>query len=295
MNDLPRSLTRYETEFELAIRRELASRRQLRRPAFRLSLVVAAAAAVALGLLSALPGNGPNVVARAAAAITGSTDSILHVSAITRDTGVGGVYSSQTESWQETSAPFATRSLHVGAGGARLETLQVNGSTQVYDAATNTIYTNSSGAYNGGGNTPQSPPPNKAGAAKGGSVGTGPAKPVTPTQSRDPYRGKILSILHSGAVTVAGHTTVDGRDALILAGKDGQTTIYVDPQTYQPIQFRTSTGAGTVTTTFQTYEELPRNPANDALVSLTAQHPSASIDNSAADYLAAVARLGGKA
>lgn len=104
----------------------------------------------------------------------------------------------------------------------------------------------------------------------------------------------MLSLLQSGDVAVSGHVTVDGRDALRLVSPDGQTTIDLDPQTYRPIDFRTSTPSGTDSMRFQTSEDLPRSQANDSLVSLTAQHPSARVDHSAANYLAAVARVGGK-
>ena len=107
----------------------------------------------------------------------------------------------------------------------------------------------------------------------------------------DPYRGKILAILESGTVSVSGHAAVGGRDALRLVSADSGTTIFVDPQTYRPIEWRTTTPEGTDATSFGTYEELPRSEANDARLSLRAEHPSARIDASAAGYQAALDRL----
>jgi hypothetical protein len=42
---------------------------------------------------------------------------------------------------------------------------------------------------------------------------------------------------------------------------------------------------------FTTYEVLPGDDANEALLSLTAQHPSATVDRNQGDYLAAEKRL----
>ena len=50
------------------------------------------------------------------------------------------------------------------------------------------------------------------------------------------------------------------------------------------------TGGGT-SLRFTTYEVLPADDANEALLSLTAQHPSATVDHSQADYPAAEKRL----
>jgi hypothetical protein len=56
---------------------------------------------------------------------------------------------------------------------------------------------------------------------------------------------------------------------------------------------RSADGSQT-TVHFDTYENLDRTATTDALLSLTAQHPQATVDDSQADYEAAAARLLGK-
>jgi len=273
MNDLPRSLIHFETVLGEAVRRDLRPRTVLRRPVARFSIAAAAAAAVALGVLNVLPGNGPSVVQRAAAAITGSDspDSILHVSATV--TGNGGDSSWSVESWQENSAPFDTRWLQIGPGNLRLETVSGYRSTQIYDSSTDTIYTSS------------------------------PSKVVLATLTQYGFAvggsdcllaGQACKLLQSGDLAVSGRATVNGRDALRLVSSDGQTEFDVDPQTYHPIEFRTSNAGVPETVSFEVFEELPPSHSNEALVSLTAQHPTARVDANAADFAAAVARLGGQ-
>jgi hypothetical protein len=48
---------------------------------------------------------------------------------------------------------------------------------------------------------------------------------------------------------------------------------------------------GSVTLRFLAYEELPDTNPNAALLSLTDQHPTATVDTDAADYRAALNRL----
>jgi hypothetical protein len=65
---------------------------------------------------------------------------------------------------------------------------------------------------------------------------------------------------------------------------------YVAQDTYRPVELTTRGTSGATTMRFTTYEELPVND-NTALLSLTAQHPSATIDRNVAEYAAAQARL----
>jgi hypothetical protein len=95
------------------------------------------------------------------------------------------------------------------------------------------------------------------------------------------FRGQILALLGSGQAHVVGHATVDGRDTLEIRSADGHTAYYITPDTYQPVELTTrGTSGGTVTL-----------KDNSALLSLTAQHPKATIDRDVADYNAAEARL----
>jgi hypothetical protein len=114
----------------------------------------------------------------------------------------------------------------------------------------------------------------------------GDADPSSPA-----FSGEILALLRSGRAHVVGHATVHGRDALQIRSNDGHTTYDVDPKTYAPIELDTTGTDGGTSLFFETYEVLPGDDAGEALLSLTAQHPSATVDRNAADYNAAEHRL----
>lgn len=120
--------------------------------------------------------------------------------------------------------------------------------------------------------------------------------PAAPSDSGpDPdssdFRSQILALLQSGGATVVGHATIDGRDTLEIRSQDGTTTYYVDPSSYDPVELDTTGDGGGVNLHFTTWEELPSTDASNALLSLAAQHPSATVDHSQADYLAAERRI----
>jgi hypothetical protein len=290
MTALPHSLVRFEGELEQAIRRELGSRRR-RRPVLRVALVGAAAAAVALGVLSAMPGNGQSVVARAAAVLSGSGDSIVHVVMVGRDVNADGATATwREESWQQTRAPFDHRSVRT-SNGVRIDVVtRGNGTTEIYDETANTIYR---------GATPL-PSESKVLIPRAKLSGAVPKKlEENAIESKQAIqkelgsiRSKVLAILQAGKIAEAGRTTVDGRPAVRLESDDESATILVDPQTYEPILWTTrSPDRSTTTVHFDVYESLPRTEAGDALFSLAAQHPGAKVDDSQADFEAASARL----
>jgi hypothetical protein len=105
------------------------------------------------------------------------------------------------------------------------------------------------------------------------------------------FRGQILTLLRSGGAHVVGHATIGGRDTVEIRSRDGHTTYYVDPSSYAPVELDTTGTDGGVSLRFVTYEVLPANEANDALLSVSAQHPSATVDRDQADYVAAEQRL----
>ncbi len=115
------------------------------------------------------------------------------------------------------------------------------------------------------------------------------------TSSADPgsegFRDQILAMLRSGGAHVVGPATVAGRDTLEIRSRDGHTTYYVDPDTYAPVEIDTRGTDGGTRLRIDTYEVLPGNAANAALLSLTSQHPSARVDRNPADYNAAQQRL----
>jgi hypothetical protein len=128
------------------------------------------------------------------------------------------------------------------------------------------------------------------------TVITTPKVPKVPpeTPSADPtssgFRGEILALLRSGDARVVGHETTDGRDTIAIASADGNTTYYVDPGSYRPVELRTRGTDGGTALRFRTYETLPLD-ANRGLLSLAAQHPDARVDRDPAAYQAAEQRL----
>jgi hypothetical protein len=243
----------------------------------RTAVVAAAVGAVAVGALTLAPGQGQSAIARATAALTNQSDSILHVVLVDTHTGPDGTSSTQRiESWGQTVAPFGLREIQAG-DGRTIETATVNGQSQIYDPQSNTVYTSELGAA--GPPAGKQAPPGKGVAVEAGSEG-------------DRYKQKILGLLASGNVREDGHVTVDGRDAIRIVSSDGTATLAVDASTFEPIEWSVSDGSGTDVAHFPTYERLPGS--DTGLLDLTVQHPSATVDSNPADYQAAVARIGGK-
>ncbi|HET7571540.1 MAG TPA: hypothetical protein VFJ77_02590 [Gaiellaceae bacterium] len=150
MNTLPDSLVGFRDELLHAVRRDAAAAPpRRRRVALRLAVSGAAAAAVALGVLGAVSGNAPSVVApasaqsvvrQAAAALAVAPGSVLHVSlVVTQHNPDGSTVSWRNESWQQESAPYDRRQIQTDAAGS-VESGSANGDSQLYDAARNTIY-----------------------------------------------------------------------------------------------------------------------------------------------------------
>jgi hypothetical protein len=147
------------------------------------------------------------------------------------------------------------------------ESVQDNtGFSQVYDAATNTIYQ----------------PPQSGVFRFGGD-------------QSDRHREMILEMLTSGEAVVEGPETIDGRECLrIAATKDNGTaaegtkygTWYlVDKETMNPVEWRmTRDGGKVVVFHFDVYEQLPASEENLALLDLAAQHPGAALNTSLEDY-----------
>jgi hypothetical protein len=105
------------------------------------------------------------------------------------------------------------------------------------------------------------------------------------------YGHQIVTLLKSCGARLVGHATVDGRDTLELRSHDGHITYYVDADTYAPVQLDTTGTDGGTSLRFVTWELLAGGGANDDLLSLTAQHPSATVDHDQTDYRAAEQRM----
>jgi hypothetical protein len=321
MNTLPPSLDRFGAELENAVRRDLVARRRRRR-LLRGAAVLAAVAAAALGLQSVFGTGGPSVVARAAAALQSSDDSILHYQLNGQQQNPDGTVATwSSETWQLRVAPYTRRQIEVGSDGIRAESLTRGETNELYDARTDTIYIATSAELRAA-RMPKIEIVSKAklvkltGSSKVDAAylvrkGGGPYKVLATEQGAkrlraqlakeeqgptgvlpDEFRAEILALLDSGGVRVVGHVTVDGRDAIQLESLDGKEIYVVDAATYDPIEWTTlGNGGSRVTLRFPVYEELPVDTSSMALLDLQAQHPSASVDRDVNAYIAAESRL----
>ena len=284
MTTLPSSLARFQDELETAIRRDRTRRR--RRVVLRSAVSVAAVAAVALGVLSAVPRTGASVVERAAAALRSSDGTILYTVLVGTLTRADGSIDLRIETWQASSPPHDQLQV-ITAGGRRFEVALADGVAQLYDPQTNTIYTGPLQAK-------QAQQVDKARASKwksgGDRTGASGKDKGTVVAADDSYRAKILGLLESGKVHEDGRVTVDGRAAIRLVSDDGNVTLLVDADSYEPIEWRVHENGQTAVTSFPTYERLPATEANAALLSLTARHADATIDDNPARYQAALER-----
>ena len=120
------------------------------------------------------------------------------------------------------------------------------------------------------------------------------AKSKESTDDPDPtsgeFRNQILALLNSGGAHVAGHRTIDGRDAIEIDSANGHTTYYVDPESFAPVELVTRGTDAENRLRFRIYEKLEL-AGNGDLLSLRAQHPTARVDRDRADYDAALKRL----
>jgi len=325
MTDLPPTLERFGAELESAIRRDHGHRRTRRRIT-RATVVLAIVAAGALGLLGVLTnGGGPSVVARAAAALQASDDTILHYQLqAEQQNGDGTTASWHSETWQLLGAPYTRRQIEVGSDGIRAESVTQGDTNELFDSQSNTIYIATSEQLRAA-NMPEIKIVSQAKLAKitGNAdaglayfVGSGGHPVVVATkegaerfrkalvrqrqaqqqdsgqgETPEDFRSDILKLLDSGQAQITGHVTVDGRDAIRIESLDGKQVYLVDASTYDPIEWTSTGNGGGVTLRFPLYEDLPVDSQSMELLSLEAQHPDAQIVRGASAYNAAEKRL----
>jgi hypothetical protein len=319
MNPLPPTLDRFGDELEEAVGRDLRSRRR-RRYALRGAALVAAAAAVALGVLSALPTGGPSVVQRAVAALDSPGETILHyrMDAEQRNPDES-IVTWHSETWQLLGAPYSRRQIAVDSNG-RTESASSGDLNELYDAGNDTIYRATSQELFAA-RMPRITIVSRSKLARlTGSasadvayvVGKGGKRPAVVAtrrgarrlrqqlahEQRDAtgalpgdFRAEILALLRSGRVRVTRHVEVGGRDAIRLESLDGKRIYLVDAASYDPIEWTTSGNGGSVTLRFPVYEQLPVDGESLQLLDLEAQHPAARVVRDPAAYIAAEARL----
>lgn len=240
-------------------------RSRRRRLVWQGGLVVGAAAIVlaVLSIVNVFGANGPSIVEKAAAALDPAKNVILHVKISGHEGGSDG-YSSDwnEESWCRMTAPYTYRQVQAFPGQPVSDTVQdTNGLGQMYDAGTNSIYTQASASM----------------------------FKVDPGQAV-PYGEMILDLLHSRDAVVDGTETIDGRECTrIVATKDYGTApdgtkygdwFYVDSKTNYPVEWKqTRDGGKVVDIRFDAYEFLPVSDANLEFLDLSAQHPGATLSS----------------
>jgi hypothetical protein len=303
MTTLPDSLVHFEHDFQEAICRDLGGVR--RRPrgvvVLRSAAAGAVAVAVALGVLSALPGGGPSAVQRAAAALAVDGGAVLHVDVRVVQTAANGRTSTwEDDSWQEQRPPFDRRDVETSSSGPRVERSVSSGLAHAFDPATNTIYTAPIEARRRADVQALVPILGKVAAQLAGTarrIDPGPAAvPPGAGAPTDLFRAGLAELLaellRSGAIVDGGRTTVAGREARVFHSRDGSMTYVADAGSYRPIRFSVARNGMRLAIEFRVFEQLSGASAA-GLLSLRAQHPGARVDSDPAAYAAALPRLYG--
>jgi hypothetical protein len=293
------------------------------------AIVVAVISVLPAGGPVSVPAASAKVIlAKAAAAVAGSDGAILHADISATQTWQNGHSETWTEQdWQQVSSPYDARTIDIGIWPTTVEMAYVKGQMWLYDQTTNTVYTNdpppaftlTAGpqpdtytlhAGNGTAEPSLTVTASQAAALRDGtdiwaSTGQGGLevvpRPTTGPQELSSFRSQALSLLHAPGAKVTSNVTVDGQNALQVTSADGTSTYDLNPTSYAPIQMTNTIGPGTdlgdpgndstVTLTFTDWQSLTGSAAEPGLLSLTAQHPTATIDNSAGDYNSAENQL----
>jgi hypothetical protein len=288
-------LSRFRTQLEQAIAADSARRRRRLRVARPVALTAGAiAAGIAAFLL--VGGGGPSIVDRAQAALSASQGEILHMRLLgTQSNPDGTVVHWQDESWELIGDAAARRQIEVGSDGRQVESgITQDGLAQLYDPATNTVYSEDAATAKA-----SVPPGRSSVEAVPKTAASSPPKPRSAEElpakatldqgveaPRTPQE-KIRLLLETGKLREDGRVSVDGRRATRLVSEAAEATYLVDATTGDPIEWRTGGTDGSTTLRFAVYETLPATAANRALVSVTAQHPGATLDDDPAHYAAA--------
>lgn len=238
----------------LALRAQLAAslrprprpRRGLSRPiVVGFAAATAAAAAIALVTVAGTTGSGGPAIASAAVvhhaleAVTPPANEILHVKVVGTQSGLAIA----AETWQQTSAPYASRGLK-GEVGRQGEFGDNGTSSFQYEPQTNTIY--------------EQPDP-------------------SPPTFADPV-SQIRGELATGQAQNVGTVVIDGKSLYKIDLPHGLVG-YFAQNDYQPRYLDDPQRDGSVVRLrIVVYEYLPLTPSNRALLSVTAQHPTARID-----------------
>ena len=262
------------------------------------------------------------VLARAADVLTGAHGTILEADVSSTQTWLDGKRATVSEQdWQELAKPFDERSITTGPWPTPVEIATVHGAQWLYDHSTNTIYTAdptpsftlSAGPRPGTYTLHVGQQTRVVSAAQAAKLQSGAdewaisggagekliviPRPTVGSQTLSSVRRLAIKLLRAPGSTVTDGVTVDGQHAIQITSADGKTVYDVAPGTYTPIQISqpnpdlSGNTPSTTTSTFSNWQKLKGTPANLALLSLTAQHPSATVNSTAAGYKAAENQL----
>jgi hypothetical protein len=251
-----------DERLRLAIRATLGEQLQGRPKIRRRTRLVLGSAAVTAAALAAAAvaligtSGGPSsanaaILAHVVRAISPPANIIVHV----KEAGVQGDGTQvAAEWWQETNPPYAIR-LIKGTDGQQVDTKGNAGGQQAESAANGTTFSQ----YDAGTNTIYQRPDS-----------------ASPTLI-DPIETVRAGLTH-GTAQVAGTVTIDGQSLYKIELPDGVVG-YFDRTDYQPVYLDNPQRDGSVVRTrVITYEELSITLENEMLLSITAQHPRASVD-----------------
>jgi hypothetical protein len=254
--------------------------RRRRPPRLRIALLAGAVAVAAFVVANvASTGNGPAVSpAQAKAMIRRAREALLYPSAAileqdsvtTLTSPDGSTSTSEAHQWLRTSAPYDNRQIIIEDGKVQWEQATVNGRLNVYDPATNTVYLAPRTA-------PQLVPDNPS---------------VTSAQAEIQY------LLGQPGVTVDPGAVLDGAPAIEFTFDGGRFSYWASPSDYRPLQSEDRQdplpdgGRGVGITRYPIDQVFYGSAASPSLLSLEAQHPGATVDQSPVDYQAALSRLG---
>lgn len=297
LTNLPTSLVSFREPLEVGISRYLSARRVRRRRAAWLAIGGAAGttAAIAAILISSfgpplrVPPAAAAVITRAKSVLQQAPGTILHLG-ITVDAVDSAQKQSSVswtrESWLLQRPPYtcspancptiAYRQIfHNPAGGVFESSTTANGTTDLYNASTNTIYTGPPGEPNV---QPQMLNPAELASA------------VNPLSLA--FAPEIRALLSSPRAHIVGRSMVDGESTIEIdgAGDFGSWTYYVNPNGYIPVEFDVNAGTESTKIRFDAYEDLS-SQGNMSLFNLFALHGGATVDSSTHDYEAQETRL----
>jgi hypothetical protein len=248
----------------------------------------AAAAFVAVNVLPASPTPGAvgdawakRVIAHAAAAVSGNGSGILHVvETVTVAGGGSDGPPSQTfavQTWDSQTAPHEFWETVQQGPGVNMTTISGD-ATEEYNSVSSTVTEMQGSQPTQFAQQVFDDPEYQAASAL--------AHTSSPTPAA--FSDLIAQALKASGVSVNQDANVGGEPAISIAGsitnEDGNDvsyTLYVQPQTYTPLELVTTSGSGTgqstITTKFSTYETLPAGSVS--MPNLVQLYPSAQVEN----------------